>query len=79
MKTILAGTTIAALYSCASPRAIQAEMVSAELVKIDTAFRYNNAEQMLTWRDANQVDYITYAPMNNTFFIGSKTVVLVKR
>jgi hypothetical protein len=53
MKTILAMTAIAALlYSCSSPREIQAEMVSAELVKIDTAFRYTNPEQMLTWRDA---------------------------
>jgi hypothetical protein len=79
MKTILAVATIAALYSCSSPREIQAEMVSAELVKIDTAFRYSNPEQMLTWRDDNHVDYVTYAPMNNVFFIGSRTLVLVKR
>ena len=46
MKTILAVTTIAALYSCSSPRAIQAEMVSAELVKIDTAFHCSNPEKL---------------------------------
>ena len=79
MKTILAVATIAALYSCSSPREIQAEMVGAELVKIDTAFRYGIPEQMLTWRDDNHVDYVTYAPMNNIFFIGSRTLVLVKR
>jgi hypothetical protein len=80
MKTILAVTTIAALYSCSSPREIQAEMVGAELVRIDTAFRYNsNPEQMLTWRDDNHIDYVTYAPLSTVYFIGSKTVVLVKR
>jgi len=78
MKTILAVTTIAALYSCSLPRAIPAEMVSAELVKIDTAFRYNTAEQMLTWRDDNHVDYITYAPMNNVFSSDPKRWCLLK-
>ncbi len=79
MKTILAVATIAALYSCTSPRELQAEMVSAELVKIDTAFRYSSPGQMLTWRDDNDVNYVTYAPMSNVFFIGSKMIVLVKR
>jgi len=79
MRTILAGATIAALFSCSSPRELQAEMVSAELVKIDTAFRYNDPKQMLTWRDDNHIDYIIYAPMNNVFLLGSKMVVLVKK
>ena len=79
MKTILAAAAVAALYSCSPPRELQAEMVSAELVKIDTAFRYNSPTQMLTWRDENQVSYVTYAPMSNVFMLGSKMVVLVKR
>ena len=79
MKTILAGATIAALYSCWSPRELQAEMVSAELVKIDTALRFSRPEQMLTWRDGNDVNYVTYAPMNNTYFVGSKMIVLIKK
>jgi len=54
-------------------------MVSAELVKIDTAFRYSRPEQLLTWRDVNDVNYVTYAPMNNIFFVGSKMIVLVKK
>jgi len=79
MKTILAVAIIAALYSCTPQREVQAEMVSAELVKIDTAFRYNSPKQMLTWRDDNHVDYITYAPMNNVFLLGAKMIVLVKK
>jgi len=79
MKAILAVGAIAALYSCSPSRELQVKMVSAELVKIDTAFRYNNPKQMLTWRDDNNVDYIIYAPMKNVFLLGSKMMVLVKR
>lgn len=79
MKTILAVVTVAVFYGCSSPRELQAQMISAELVKIDTAFRYSDPQQMLTWRDDNHVDYVIYAPLNNVFLLGSKMVVLVKR
>jgi hypothetical protein len=79
LKTILAVATIAALSSCSSPQEFQAEMISAELVKIDTAFRYSSPGQMLTWRDDHDVNYVTYAPLNNVFLLGSKMIVLVKR
>jgi hypothetical protein len=79
MKTILAVAAILALYSCSSPRQLQAEMVSAQLVKIDTAFRDTGPTQMLTWRDDNEIDYVIYAPLNNVFLLGSKMTVLVKR
>ena len=79
MKTILAVAVIAALYSCSSPQELQAEMISAQLVKIDTAFRNSSPTQMLTWRDDHDVNYVTYAPLNNVFLLGSKMIVLVKR
>jgi len=40
MKTILTVAIGIALFSCSTPREFQAEMVKAELVKIDTVFRY---------------------------------------
>jgi hypothetical protein len=80
MKTILTVAIVIALFSCAAPRELQAEMVKAELVKIDTVFRYADApKQLLTWRDDNRIDYVTYAPLNNYFAIGAKMIVLVKR
>ena len=80
MKTILVIATAVVLCSCVGPREVEAEMVSAELVRIDTAFRYaNSPEQMLTWRDDNHISYITFAPLNNNFLLGSKMIVLVKR
>jgi hypothetical protein len=80
MKTIIAIATVILLYRCSGPRELEAEMISAQLIKIDTAFRYaKDPEQKLTWRDDNHVDYITYAPLNNYFLVGSKMIVLVKR
>lgn len=80
MKTILVLAIIIALFSCSAPRELQAEMVSAELVKIDTVFRYaDTPRQLLTWRDDKHIDYVTYAPLNNNFLVGAKMVVLVKR
>jgi hypothetical protein len=87
MKTILVIATIMMMFfivnilnSCTGSQELQAEMVSAQLIKIDTAFRYeSNPQQMLTWRDENNIEYITYAPLANSFSLGSKMVVLVKR
>jgi len=80
MKAILVIASALALHSCSGPRELQAEMVSAQLIKIDTAFRYaGNTQQVLTWRDDNQVNYVTYAPLGNNFLLGSRMIVLVKR
>lgn len=80
MKTILLVAIVIAFFSCSGPRELQAEMVSAELVKIDTVFRYaDTPKQLLTWRDDNHVDYLTYAPLNNGFYVGARMIVLVKR
>jgi hypothetical protein len=80
MKTIVAIAIVILFYSCAGPRAVQAEMISAQLIKIDTAFRYaREPEQVLTWRDDNHIDYVTYAPLKNNFLLGSRMVVLVTR
>jgi len=83
MKTVLAILVIVAsiaLFSCSTPRELEAEMVNARLVKIDTVFRYaTDPKQQLLWRDDNNIDYVTYAPLNNTYFVGSRMIVLVKR
>jgi len=80
MKTILVIATVIAFYGCFGPHELQAEMVSAELIKIDTAFRFTkDPQQMLTWRDENHIDYVTYAPLRNNFLLGSRMIVLVKR
>lgn len=80
MKTVISTAIIAiALASCATQRDIQVEFVNAELVKIDTVFRLNGHEQVLTWRTTDNVQYISYAPIDDVFLVGTRFPVMVKR
>jgi hypothetical protein len=79
MKTILAIAAVIAIYSCAPPRELEAEMVNAELIRIDTVFRNQDPQQILTWRDDYNIHYVTYATMNRNYSVGNRMLVLVKR
>lgn len=55
-------------------------MADVELVKIDTIQRYpNTSEKLLTWRDDNRIDYITFVPIETHYIIGARMKVMVKR
>jgi hypothetical protein len=82
MKTfILLLLAAVVLASCYSPREIQVDIVSAQLVRIDTVYRYTsyNTQQVLTWRDNENVEYISYAPMQANYIVGTRMAVLRKR
>jgi hypothetical protein len=70
-----------ALASCYSPREIQVDIVSAQLVRIDTVFRYMNdrSQQVLTWRDNENIEYISYVPLQASYTVGTRMAVLRKR
>ena len=58
---LLLGATLA--YSCATEKEIQSDIIDVQLVKIETVQRYPDLEQkLLTWRDRNNIDYITFEP-----------------
>lgn len=80
MKTIIIPAVMAfALFSCAPQGEVQVEFVNAELVKIDTVHRINGNEQVLTWRTPDNIQYISFAPMEDVFLVGTKFPVMVKR
>jgi hypothetical protein len=81
MKTVLSLMGMALLFACGAGKEIQVDFVSAELVKIDTVYRYpNNYQQVLTWKGAeNNVQYVSYASLNNSYSIGSRMLVMVKK
>ena len=74
MKAVLSVIGVIALFACGSAREIEVDIVNAELVKIDTVYRYpNNYQQVLTWKSAdNNVQYVSYASLNNSYSIGSR-------
>jgi hypothetical protein len=80
MKTILIPTALVALCSCTAPREVQVQMVNARLVKVDTIYRFHtDPQKQLTWKDANEIEYVTYASFGITYPIGTEMMVLVKR
>jgi hypothetical protein len=77
MKTILAGIALVLLCGCFYPRDLQAEVVSAQLIKIDTINRYQNGQQqMLTWKDEHDIHYVSYASLKETYVVGTRIPML---
>lgn len=79
MKTILVVIAFMAITGCATEKEIQVEMVQAELIKIDTVFRNPNERKQLTWRDQDNIQYISFIPMNQTYLLGVSMVVMRTR
>jgi len=80
MKKLLPFALAGLIASCSQEKAVQMSMTNVQLIKIDTVLRYpNSAEQILTWRSVDRIDYITYEPMGNYYTVGAKMTVMVKR
>ena len=80
MKTILAAMACMAIASCTSTRDLQVEMITAQLVKIDTISREPQFQkQLLTWRSQDNIEYISYASMNSVYSIGAIMTLLRTR
>ena len=58
---------------------IQADLTSAELIKIDTVYRYNGMEQILTWRCSDKMEYVTTSPITESYRPGLKVFALVRK
>ncbi len=81
MKTILAAIVIGAIVTgCRSSKEINVEMVNAQLIKIDTIYQ-NTAypKQQLTWRDKDNIDYVSIVAMNRNYPIGMIVEMLRQR
>ena len=59
---------------------IYANLQEAELVKIDTVERYvNQYQQLLTWKTSDNMEYVSYVPLNRRYAVGTKTSVLIRQ
>ena len=80
MKTILLLLIVTLLYSCVGQKELQADLVDVKLVKIETVQRHPDVmKKLLTWKDINDVRYVTYAPLTNNYTIGSTMRVIIRR
>jgi hypothetical protein len=77
MKTILVvAMSLMAIFGCRVEKDIQVEMVRAELIKIDTVFRSPKTLQLLTWKDRDDVRYISYESLERSFIVGTSMLVM---
>jgi hypothetical protein len=79
MKTIVAVAAVILLCGCYSFKESQVQMVNAELVKIDTIYRHEKHQQVLTWKTERNTEYISYAALGPVFTVGSRVTVFVTR
>ena len=87
MKIILVMLTTVALGSCYSYKQQQVEIVNAQLIKIDTIFRYQSLrnqyawqqEQQLTWKDNYNKEYVSFASINQMYTVGTRMTILRSR
>ena len=83
MKTLLAGVIFLALAGCYTHRELEAEMVRAEVIRIDTVERYRlnipTKQKQITWRDSDNLEYVTYVPMYAYYAVGTSMTMLKPR
>jgi len=81
MKTILVAMALVCAGGCHVQRELQAEMVSTQLIRIDTVYRYSGAhvKQQLIWRDSDNLDYVIYVPLNQAYVVGTRMLMIKPR
>jgi hypothetical protein len=80
MKTLLAGVALVVIAGCYTSKEMQVEIVKAELIRIDTINRYSNIQkQVLTWKDEFNMEYVSFAEMNQVYVLGTKIPMLKTR
>ena len=83
MKTILAGALLLAIAGCYSNKELQADMVRAEVIRIDTIERYLHnvptKQKQITWRDSDNLEYVTIVPMYAFYSVGTSMTMLKPR
>ena len=81
MKTILLPLALIAAAGCANLKETQqVDMVQAKVIKIDTVYRYPEHLKQLTWKDNDDIRYISYVSIYNEMYaIGSSMYVMRKR
>lgn len=80
MKSILFVVLITVLFSCFPQRELQADLVDATLIKVDTTHRFPDSDkQILTWITSNKLTFVTYEPGQAYYPLGTRIKMMVPR
>jgi hypothetical protein len=77
LKTALPLIAISMYTACSLERELQADFVEAELVKIDTVYRYTANEVVLTFKCRNRAEFVSFVPLESAYKVGSVYKVLL--
>lgn len=80
MKRLCTFLSLSLFAACSIEREVQADTISASLVKINVINRYPNLRQkMLTWRGTDNVLYVTFEPVATEVTLGDTRQVMVRK
>lgn len=80
MKVLLTLVFACFLFSCAPQSVVQADLVNATLVEVQTRQRYEKGKQkMLTWKTDNNLTIVTFAHKDEHYPLGTRMKVMVPR
>lgn len=80
MKIIIFVIVGGIFVGCRAGREVQADFVSAQLVRIDTLYRYQKNEIQLTWKCRENIEVVSFVnPNEQRYEIGSTYRVLLTK
>jgi hypothetical protein len=80
MKFVLLLIVLFSAGGCvALQREVEVELGHAELIRIDTLYRYPEHIKQLTWKDEKNTRYISIASMGEVYKVGTKMRMLHQR
>ena len=80
MKIVIVFIVACVFLACRSAKAVEADFVNVELVKIDTVFRYQKNELILTWKCRENVEMVSFVnPYEQHYVVGSTYKVLITK
>jgi hypothetical protein len=76
---LMAAVISAFIIGCTEQKEIQMNIADVQLIKIDTVRRFDGMEKLLTWRSDDQVEYVTYVPIEMYYPLGARMKAMIKR
>jgi hypothetical protein len=79
MKKVMILIVAGGCVGCSVHKDLEVVFTNAELVKIDTLYRYPDRIKQLTWKDENNTEFISMVKMQDQYNVGLRMRVLRQR
>jgi hypothetical protein len=77
LGVLFVATTV--VGGCFAGKDVQVRSMDVRLVKIDTVYRQNASEKVLTWSTADNMKFYSFEPISSPFELGTSMTVLVRK